>query len=155
VGEPVIASGHTLVTEWVPCVRATFYRPDENPLFAVGATDDRGTLYGLDFGSARPRLLEVIHSESLAIRGNHVHRHSTETFTVLSGEIRMFLGCACPGRHLFQVRMVAGTTVGIAAGTPHAIFARTRSESVAAFDGDPRDDRDRVTLLEYRPPRTP
>jgi mannose-6-phosphate isomerase-like protein (cupin superfamily) len=151
VGEPVIANGHTLITEPAPCVRATFYRPDENPFLAIAAADDRGALYGLDYASARPRLLEVIHSEGNAIRGNHVHRLCTETFTVLSGEISMFLLCDCPGRHLLEERMVAGATVRIAAGTPHAIFARTRGESVAAFDGDPRDDRDRVTLLEFRP----
>ena len=45
--------------------------------------------------------------------------------------------------------MVAGMTVRIVAGTPHAIFARTKCEGVAAYgDGDPRHDRDRVMLLE-------
>jgi mannose-6-phosphate isomerase-like protein (cupin superfamily) len=94
--------------------------------------------------------VEIIHSERDAIRGNHVHRRCTETFTVLSGEVSMFLRCVCPGRHLLETLIVAGMTVAIAPGTPHAIFARTRSESVAAYgDGDPRDDRERVTLLEY------
>jgi quercetin dioxygenase-like cupin family protein len=149
VNEPVIANGHTLVAEQPPCVRATFHRPDGNPFLAIAATDDRGSLYGLDYESGRPLLVEVIHSERHAVRGNHVHRHCTETFTVLSGEISIFLLCACPGRHLLEERMVAGVTVTIVAGTPHALFARTRSESVAAFSGDPRHDRDRVLLLEY------
>jgi len=71
-----------------------------------------------------------------------------ETFTVLSGEISMFLLCVCPGRHLLEERMVAGTTVRIFPGTPHAVFSRTASECVAAFgDGDPRHDRDRVVIL--------
>ena len=150
MGKLVIADGQTLITEQSPCVRATFYRPSGNPFLAVAATDDRGTLYGLDYESVRPQLIEIIHSEKDAIRGNHVHRHCTETFTVLSGEISMFLLCACPGRHLLEERMVVGMTVKIAAGTPHAIFARTQGESVAAYgDGDPRHDRDRVMLLEY------
>ena len=150
MGKPVIVDGQTLITEQRPCVRATFYRPGENPFPAVAATDYRGIVYVLDYESARPRLVEVIHSEIDAIRGNHVHRHCTETFTVLSGEISMFLLCVCPARHLLEERMTAGMAVRIAAGTPHAIFARTQGESVAAFDdGDPRHDRDRVMLLEY------
>lgn len=150
VGEPVIADGRTLVSEQPACMRAAFHRPGENPFVVVAATDDRGTLYGLDYASERPHLVEVIHSEPGAVRGNHVHRHCTETFTVLSGEVSMFLLCVCPGRHLLAERMVAGATVRIFPGTPHAIFARTNSECVAAFgDGDPRHDRDRVPLLEY------
>jgi mannose-6-phosphate isomerase-like protein (cupin superfamily) len=150
VGKPVIADGQALITAQLPCVQATFYQPGDNPFFAISATDDRGNLYGLDYESVRPRLVEIIHSEINVIRGNHVHRHCTETFTVMSGEISMFLLCACPGRHLLEKVMVAGMTVRIAAGTPHAIFARTESESVAAYgDGDPRHDRDRVMLLEY------
>src|SRR5690242_16590731 len=148
VGEPVIADGRTLISVQSSCVRATFHRPGENPYVAVAATDDRGTLYGLDYASERPQLVEVIHSGPDAVRGNHVHRHCTETFTVLSGEISMFLLCVCPGRHLLEERMVAGTTVRIFPGTPHAIFSRTDSECVAAFgDGDPRHDRDRVVIL--------
>jgi mannose-6-phosphate isomerase-like protein (cupin superfamily) len=150
VGKPVIADDQTLITEQLPCVQATLYQPEDNPFFAVSATDSRGTLYGLDYESVRPHLIEIIHSERNTIRGNHVHRHCTEMFTVMSGEISMFLLCACPSRHLLKKVMVAGMTVRIAAGTPHAIFARTKSESVAAYgDGDPRHDRDRVTLLEY------
>lgn len=150
MGKPVIADGQVLVTGQLPCVRATFYQPEDSPFFAISATDDRGTLHGLDYESVRPLLVEIIHSERGAIRGNHVHRHCTETFTVMSGDISMFLLCVCPGRHLLEEVMVAGMTVRIAAGTPHAIFARTKSESVAAYgDGDPRHDRDRVMLLEY------
>jgi mannose-6-phosphate isomerase-like protein (cupin superfamily) len=150
VGKPVIADGQALITGQLPCVQATFYRPEGNPFLAITATDDRGTLYGLDYVSVRPDLVEIIHSERGAIRGNHVHRHCTETFTVMSGEISMFLLCTCPGRHLLEEVMVPGMTVRIVAGTPHAIFSRTKSESVAAYgDGDPRHDRDRVMLLEY------
>jgi hypothetical protein len=150
VGKPVITDGQTLITRQLPCVQATFYRPGDNPLLAIAATDDRGDVYGLDYESVRPRLVEIIRSERNAIRGNHVHRNCTETFTVMSGDISMFLLCACPGRHLLEEVMVAGMTVRIAAGTPHAIFARTKSESIAAYgDGDPRHDRDRVMLLEY------
>ena len=150
MGKPVIANGHTLVTVQPPCVRASFYRPGENRFFAIAAADDRGALYALDYESARPNLVEIVHSEAHAIRGNHVHRHCTETFSVLSGEVSMFLLCACPGLHLWEARMAAGTTVRIDPGTPHTIFARTKNEGVAAYtDGDPRRDRVRVMLLEY------
>ena len=150
MGKLVIASGPTLVTERLPCVRATFHGPDEDPFLAIAATDERGTVYGVDYGSVRPGLVEIVRSEAHAIRGNHVHRTCAETFTVLSGDVSVFLLCGCPGRHLLEERMVAGSTVSIAPGTPHALFARTRSESVSAYaGGDPRHDRDRVTLVEY------
>ena len=150
MGKPVIADGQALITWQMPCVQATFYQPEDNPYFAISATDGRGTLYGLDYESVRPHLIEIICSERNAIRGNHVHQHCTEMFTVMSGEISMFLLCMCPGKHLLEKVMVAGMTVRIAAGTPHAVFARTKGESVAAYsDGDPRHDRDRVILLEY------
>src|SRR5215469_14049354 len=133
MGKPVITDGQVLITGQLPCVQATFYEPGDNPFFAISATDARGTLYGLGCESLRPYLVEIIHSERNAIRGNHVHRHCTEMFTAMSGEISMFLLCACPGRHLLEKVMVAGMTVRIAAGTPHAIFSRTKSDSVAAY----------------------
>ena len=148
--KPVIANGHTLVVERTACVRARFHPAGDNPFLPVDAADNRGTLHGLNFDSVRPHLVEIIHSEPDVVRGNHVHQNCTEIFTVLSGDIDMYLSCTCPGRHLLAARMTAGATVVIPPGTAHAMHARTRNESVAVFgDGDPRDDRDRVMLVEW------
>jgi mannose-6-phosphate isomerase-like protein (cupin superfamily) len=150
VERAVTSGGYLSVAGQPPCLSATFHRPGDNPFFAAGAVDDRGTLYGLDFAVIRPHLVEVIHCEPRVVRGNHVHRYCAETFTVLSGEVTMYLLCTCPDKHLFAERMMAGTTVQIPPGAAHAIYAGTRSECVAVFgDGDPRIDRDRVILLEY------
>lgn len=130
------------------CLRADFYQPGANPYFSVAAADDRGAFYGLEYAAARPFLVEILHTNAGAVRGNHVHRHCTEIFTVLSGDLDMYLLCDCPEKHLYKKRMNAGTTVAIHPGTAHAIHARTPNESVATFgDNDPRDDRERVELI--------
>jgi mannose-6-phosphate isomerase-like protein (cupin superfamily) len=149
VDRPVITYGHTLVSEHLPCVRAVFHPAGDNPLLPVDASDERGTMYGLDLTEVRPQLVEVIHSRPHVIRGNHVHMHCTETLTVLSGELVVYLACSCPDKHLLAAAMPAGTTVVISPGTPHALFTTTQNESIAVFDGDPRSDRDRVMLLDY------
>jgi mannose-6-phosphate isomerase-like protein (cupin superfamily) len=149
VDKPVVAPDRTLVVVPPRCLRVAFHPSGENPYVAFSATDGRGAVHGLDLGSVPPHLVEIIHSEPHVVRGNHVHRRCTETFTVLTGDIRMYLLCRCPEGHLLEMSMAAGTTVTIPPGTPHAMFADTRSECVAVFGGgDPRDDRDRVTLLE-------
>jgi hypothetical protein len=62
----------------------------------------------------------------------------------------MYLLCTCPKKHLLEKKMTAGMTANIPPGTAHAIYTKTENESTAVFgDGDPRNDRDRVTLLEY------
>ena len=149
---PTVHTGYTLVTEHLACVKATLHRPGDNPFLPVAASDARGTLHALDFDGARPGLVELIRSEPHVVRGNHVHLGCTELFTVITGEIRMYLLCECPERHVLEVPMTAGATVTIPPGTAHALYTDTPNESLAAFpDGDPRDDRDRVLLLEYNP----
>jgi len=154
VEDPVIAGGYALVGSASTEAPATFYQPGDNPFLPIVAPDSRGTVHGLDFGSGRLYLVEVIHSEPGTIRGNHVHRRCTEIFTVLAGELSLYLPCAGPGASLaeglLERRVTAGTTVVIPPGVPHTVYARTSSDSIAVFrDGDPRDDRDRVTLLEF------
>lgn len=147
---PVISTGLTLVTERPSCLTAAFHPPGDNPFCPFAASDDRGTLHGLDLGAARPHLVEVIHSAPGAIRGNHVHRHCTEIFTVVAGTLRMYLLCGCPDRHLWETTMTPGSTLVIPPGTPHALYTDTPNDSIATFaDGDPRTDRDRVRLLEF------
>lgn len=61
----------------------------------------------------------------------------------------MYLLCSCPKVHLYERKVSAGTTAVISPGTAHAIYTITENESIAVFgDGDPRNDRDRVNLIE-------
>lgn len=145
---PTIAEGLTLVEEQTDCIQATFYEAGDNPLFPISTTDDRGTFYGLDYADIRPHLAEIIHSEQGVVRGNHIHIHCTEVFSVLSGEIDMYLLCSCPEKHLLRKQLTSGMTVSIGHGIAHAIYTTTQNESTAVFgDGDPRDDRGRIMLI--------
>ena len=147
VDNPVIADGYVLASPG-PGTRATFYPPGDNPFLPIVAADGRGAVSGLDFGSERLYLVEVIHSEPGAVRGNHVHRRCTEIFTVLSGDLSVYV--PGDGGLLCEHRLLPGTTVVIPPHLPHAMYTRTGNESIAVFrDGDPRDDRDRVMLLEF------
>lgn len=143
-----ITENSTLVARQTPCIEAIFHDPSSNPLFPISATDDRGKFYGLDYATIRPHLVEIIHSKPHVVRGNHIHEHCTEIFTVLSGQIEMYLLCRCPKRHLFKNLMHAGMSVRIPPGIAHAIHTLTDNESTAVFgDGDPRNDRERVELI--------
>lgn len=146
--KPTIAEGLTLTKEQTDCIKVAFYGAGENSLFPINATDDRGTFYGLDYADIRPHLVEIIHSKQGVVRGNHIHMHCTEVFSVLSGEIDMYLLCDCPKKHLLKKHLAAGMTASIGHGIAHAVYTTTQNESTAVFgDGDPRDDRDRVVLI--------
>lgn len=146
--KPAITGSLTLVDAQTACIKATFYEAASNPFFPISASDERGTFYGLDYANVRPHLVEIIHSRANVVRGNHVHEHCSETLSVLSGDLELYLLCNCPGKHLFRKSMGAGTSVLISPGIAHAIFTLTENEITAVFgDGDPRNDRERVALI--------
>lgn len=145
---PTIADNLTLVTLPIPCIDATFYSSPHNPLFPVSATDDRGVFYALDCDGLRPQFVEIVHSLPAVVRGNHRHARCTETLSVLSGELELYLLCACPERHLLKTHMDAGSSVQILPGIAHAIFTLDKTEIAAVFsNGDPRQDREIVDLI--------
>lgn len=130
------------------CLHATFQEGVDNTLLAVSAVDIRGEFFALDSTSARPGFIEIIHSRPGVVRGNHRHLRCTETLTVLSGAIDLYLLCGCAGRHLFRRRMQAGASVQLSPGISHAIHTLAETEIVAIFaDGDPRQDRERVAII--------
>lgn len=146
--KPVVAGLLTLVDSQTICIEATFYEAEGNPLFPISASDERGTFYGLDYANIRPHLVEIIHSRPNVVRGNHVHEHCSETLSVLSGELELYLLCSCPKKHLLRKPMRAGMSVLISPGIAHAIFTLTENEITAVFgDGDPRNDREHVVLI--------
>ena len=137
-----------LINTPTACVKATFHTKGDNPLFPVSATDERGAFYALDYADIRPHLVEIIHSRPHVVRGNHIHEHCTETLTVLSGGLDVYLLCNCPEKHLLKRHMEAGTTVEISPGIAHAVYTLEETEITAVFgDGDPREDRERVVLI--------
>jgi dTDP-4-dehydrorhamnose 3,5-epimerase-like enzyme len=145
---PTVNEDMVPIEAQLDCIKAIFYQAGENPLFPINVADDRGTFYGFDYTEFKPQLVEIIHSKQGVIRGNHVHMRCTEVFSVLTGEIDMYLLCDCPKKHLFKKRLTAGMTARINPGIAHAIYTITHNESTAIFgDGDPRDDRDRVMLI--------
>jgi dTDP-4-dehydrorhamnose 3,5-epimerase-like enzyme len=143
-----IISDLKLVDTPTACLKAVFYDPGKNPLFPISAADERGAFYALDYANIRPHLVEIIHSRPHVVRGNHIHEHCTETLTVLSGSLDMYLLCNCPEKHLSKTHMKAGTTVEISPGIAHAVYALEETEITAVFgDGDPREDRERIVLI--------
>lgn len=133
------------------CMNAVIYDSKEsNPLFAVSAEDDRGEFFMLDYSTAPPSIVEIIHTKPDKVRGNHVHEHCNETLTMLSGEIDIYLLCSCEERHLLKKKMVGGASALIFPGVAHAVRSRTTCEFTSVFTkGDPRDDRERVQLIAY------
>jgi dTDP-4-dehydrorhamnose 3,5-epimerase-like enzyme len=145
-----ITTDTRVVTSQPLCIEATFHGPADNPLLPLAVSDNRGTLFGLDYADIRPFLVEVIHSRADVIRGNHVHAGCTETFTVLTGTIEMYLLCKCPDKHLLKKKMDPGMSVQIMPGIAHAVRTVTENESIAVFgDSDPRNDRDRVEFISF------
>jgi dTDP-4-dehydrorhamnose 3,5-epimerase-like enzyme len=141
---PDLAPAH----ERPPCLQAAFREAGDNPLLAVSAVDARGEFFALDTAASPPGFVEVIHSRPQVVRGNHLHRRCTETLTVVSGAIELYLLCGCPGRHVFKRRMDGGASVRIPPGTGHAIHTLTETEIIAVFvDADPREDRERIELI--------
>jgi dTDP-4-dehydrorhamnose 3,5-epimerase-like enzyme len=133
------------------CIQAVFYEQGNNPFLPLHATDDRGTFFGLEYTDTRPFLVEIIHSNPDALRGNHIHRHCTEIFTVLTGNLDMYLLCGCPKKHLYKKTMRDGSTVSIPPGIAHAVYVQTKNESIAIFyDNDPRYDRERMELISIK-----
>lgn len=131
-----------------PCLHAAFQEAVDNTLLAVSAVDIRGEFFALDSANIRPRFIEIIHSRPGVVRGNHLHRRCTETLTVLSGAIDLYLLCDCVGRHLFRRRMNAGVSVQLSPGVGHAVYTLSETEIVSIFaDGDPRQDRERIAII--------
>lgn len=102
----------------------------------------------LDYSAAPPSIVEIIHTLSDKVRGNHIHMHCSETLTMLSGEIELYLLCSCEERHLLKKKMVGGASALMGPGTAHAVKSITECEFTSVFpDGDPRNDRERVQLM--------
>lgn len=137
-----------LATRCAPCIHAAFSEVADNPLIAICARDARGEFCALGCANLLPLLIEVIHSRPHVVRGNHRHRRCTETLTVLSGALDIYLLCDCPGKHLFCRRMESGVSVRLSPGTAHAVHTLAETEIVSVFsDDDPRLDRERVELI--------
>ena len=145
---PFLAPNLILGTRCAPCIHAAFSEADDNPLIAIAARDARGEFFALDCTAMQPLLVEVIHSRPHVVRGNHRHRCCSETLTVLSGALDMYLLCGCPGKHLFCKHMDSGASVHLPPGTAHAVHTLAETEIVSVFsDDDPRLDRERVELI--------
>ena len=145
---PFLSSNLILGARCAPCVHAAFSVADDNPWIAISASDASGESFALECADLRSLLIEVIHSRPHVVRGNHRHRRCTETLTVLSGALDIYLLCACPGKHLFCRRMESGASVHLPPGTAHAVYTLDETEIVSVFsDDDPRLDRERVELI--------
>lgn len=145
---PLPSPGLMLSARCPPCIHAAFHDAHDNALLAVSASDARGAFFALDCAAVQPLLIEVIHSRPHVVRGNHRHWRCTETLTVLSGALDIYLLCSCPGRHLFCRRMESGASVDLPPGTAHAVYTLAETEIVSVFaDDDPRLDRERVELI--------
>jgi dTDP-4-dehydrorhamnose 3,5-epimerase-like enzyme len=144
---PTIAEDLMPVSWQTGCIRATFHGLPANPLFPVSATDSRGVFYALACEDVRPGFIEIVHSSEAVVRGNHRHARCTETLSVLSGALKLYLLCRCKERHMFARHMPAGSTVQIMPGIAHAIYTLDKTEIVAVFDSDPRQDREMVVLI--------
>jgi hypothetical protein len=145
---PIFSPNVILATLCAPCIHAAFSEVDNNPLIGISASDTRGEFFALGCADLRPQLIEVIHSRPHVVRGNHRHRRCTETLTLLSGALDMYLLCDCAGKHLFRRRMESGASVLLPPDTAHAVHTLAETEIVSVFsDGDPRLDRERVELI--------
>lgn len=145
---PFLSPNLILGARCAPCIHAAFSETDDNRLIAIAARDARGEFFALECADLRALLIEVIHSRPHVVRGNHRHWRCTETLTVLSGALDIYLLCACPGKHLFCRRMESGASVHLPPGTAHAVYTLDETEIVSVFsDDDPRLDRERVELI--------
>jgi quercetin dioxygenase-like cupin family protein len=126
------------------CVRATFTRND-----FTDAEDDRGQAFLFERLNKPAIFIEVIHTLSGKIRGNHVHKNCDEALNVVSGKLALYLLCDCRDKHVFKRIMKKGDTVVTHKGVPHALQALEETEIVVLFDKDPREDRDRVQILTF------
>jgi len=127
------------------CIEATFVRND----FTNG-TDDRGQAFLFERLDKPAFFIEVIHTLSGKIRGNHVHQNCDETLNVVSGKVAVYLLCSCVQKHVYKRIMQENDSVITPKGVPHALQALEDTEIVVLFDKDPRRDRDRVQILKLR-----
>ncbi len=140
-----LESGFTLVANQPPCINATFTRES-----FTNAEDDRGQAFLFERTQEPAVFVEVIHTLPEKIRGNHVHQNCDETLNVVSGKLALYLLCNCNDKHVLRRTMEKGDTVTTHKGTPHALQALEETEIVVLFDKDPRKDRDRVQIVNFK-----
>ena len=128
----------------LPCIQAKFIKDG-----FTNAEDDRGQAFLFERFNKPAIFIEVIHTLSDKIRGNHVHQNCDETLNVVSGKLVLYLLCSCTDKHVFKRIMEKSDTVFIPKGVPHALQALEETEIVVLFDKDPREDRDRVQILRF------
>lgn len=136
--------GLTLTKVQPPCVRATFIRNN-----FTDSEDDRGKAFLFERLNEPAVFIEVIHTLSGKIRGNHVHQNCDETLNVACGKLALYLLCNCADKHVFKRIMRRGDSVITHKGVLHALQALEETEIVVLFDKDPREDRDRVQILAF------
>lgn len=142
-----IVSGLTPTKVQLDCIKAV-YTMSENSSFQ-SAHDERGDAFVFDRTQEPAMFIEVIRTEQYKVRGNHVHQACTESFNVVDGALDFYLLCVCPERHVYHRTMHAGDSVHIEKSIAHAMYSLEKTEFVAIFDHDPRNDRERVTLLVF------
>lgn len=135
-----------LVGEQPACIKATFTGVSEGSYISV--SDERGKVFLFEQSNRPAIFVEVIHTKAGKIRGNHVHANCDETLNVVSGKAVIYLLCS-HGKHVYRRVLNVGETVISHKGTPHAFVALQDSEYVVLFEHDPRDDRDRVSILVF------
>lgn len=126
------------------CIEATFTRSD-----FINVEDDRGQAFLFKRFQKPIVFIEVIHTMSGKIRGNHVHQNCDETLNVVSGKMALYLLCNCGQSHVYKRIMHENDAVIICKGVPHALQALEDSEIVVLFDQDPNKDRHRVKILKF------
>jgi quercetin dioxygenase-like cupin family protein len=129
------------------CIHAIFTTVEQGAF--TDAEDERGRAFLFERFQSPATFIEVIHTNKLKVRGNHVHQNCDETLYVLSGEIEIYLRCNAHKKHVYKRNMKRGEAVFTPKGIAHALYTLTETEFVVFFDKDPRNDRDRVPILRF------
>lgn len=142
---PNLEQGLILADQQLPCISAVFTQND-----FINAKDNRGQVFLFERFDKPAVFVEVIHTTAEEIRGNHVHQNCDETLNVVSGKLALYLLCNCDEKHVYKRIMQQNETVITPKGVPHALQALEDTEIVVLFDKDPRNDRERVQILEFQ-----
>lgn len=144
--QATLETGLQLSENQPDCITAVF--TEGNSSFQ-SASDARGDAFVFDRAEHPATLIEVIHTKPKQVRGNHIHRKCKESFNVLRGSLEFYLLCDCLDRHVFCRIMQPGDSVLVPEGIAHAMYSLEKTEFVAIFSNDPRDDRERVPILVF------
>ena len=100
----------------------------------INFADGRGAIRDI-FASAAPECVTLITSNPGAVRGNHLHKRSTQHAFVVSGTMTAFSRIGGDDAPVTRIELIAGDIVTHEPGEAHAYFATEPTVFLAFAEG--------------------